>query len=245
MDPTKNKKYLEWLFKMRYTKNGDKYVMNKSFPSNIKAKVKEHLTWRENNSQRMTDDIKDINTFKDIKTFMDKMAEVALPSREDIKKQAKVVFEDDNWKVVIPLTFAASKLYGRNTKWCTTNASYFKQYTDAGKLYYIIDKVHNRKFGMSVTANGKINGNSLDNVHIFNNEDQTLRVSQLKQIYGKDISWITPIVSEYNHSISDRQIKATLEAAKRNLTSWRNSLKGYGLSNGEAKDLFKQLVDSI
>jgi hypothetical protein len=54
------------------------------------------------------------------------------------------VFEDDEWLLVRPLTYLASKKYGSNTKWCTTqsdNSEYFLKYTKKGVLIYCINKV--------------------------------------------------------------------------------------------------------
>jgi hypothetical protein len=53
-------------------------------------------------------------------------------------------YEDDEWLLVRPLTYLASKKYGSNTKWCTTqsdNPEYFLKYSKKGVLIYCINKV--------------------------------------------------------------------------------------------------------
>jgi hypothetical protein len=180
MDPTRNKKYLEWLFKMRYTKEGDKYVIKSEFPSRIAANVERYLRWREKNTQKMADDIKDINTFKGIKTFMDAMKPIAVLSREDVKKEVRVVFEDEKWKVISPLSFEASKVYGRGTKWCTTRNTYFKSYKSQGELYYIINKTTDRKYGLPICGRGY----GLTHETFYNNEDDGLQYYDVVRYEG-------------------------------------------------------------
>jgi hypothetical protein len=68
-----------------------------------------------------------------------------------MEKQVRIVFDNDEWLMVRPLTFAASKKYGSNTKWCTTqenNPDYFMKYSKRGVLIYCI----NKKSGYKVAA---------------------------------------------------------------------------------------------
>jgi hypothetical protein len=53
------------------------------------------------------------------------------------------VFEDDEWLVLRPLTFASSCKYGAATKWCTTATTephHFHRYWNRGALIYILNK---------------------------------------------------------------------------------------------------------
>lgn len=82
-----------------------------------------------------------------------------------------VVFENDEWLAVRPLTFEASKKYGAGTKWCTTsenNPHHFYRYSQSGILIYLYNKLNNRKFG----------------IH-FNMEDEKLRSHLGIQIYNE------------------------------------------------------------
>lgn len=82
-----------------------------------------------------------------------------------------VVFENDEWLAVRPLTFEASKKYGAGTKWCTTsenNPHHFYRYSQSGVLIYLYNKLNNRKFG----------------IH-FNMEDEKLRSHLGIQIYNE------------------------------------------------------------
>jgi hypothetical protein len=63
---------------------------------------------------------------------------------KDLENQIVKIFEDDEWLLVRPLTYLASRKYGANTKWCTTsegNPEYFTKYTTRGVLIYCINKI--------------------------------------------------------------------------------------------------------
>lgn len=65
----------------------------------------------------------------------------------DLNKEAKLVYEDADWEVWIPNTYAASCRLGQGTSWCTASTesdSYYNDYTDEGQLFININK-HNPK----------------------------------------------------------------------------------------------------
>jgi hypothetical protein len=65
-------------------------------------------------------------------------------------------FENDEWLVIRPLTYEASKKYGANTKWCTTSESdsaHFDRYSK-GVLVYCI----NKKINLKVAAYKDLSG---------------------------------------------------------------------------------------
>lgn len=64
------------------------------------------------------------------------------------KKEIHKIFEDDNYMIFKPLTYAASCSYGYQTKWCTAmvnDSAYFYNHS-RGILIYLIDKKQNKKF---------------------------------------------------------------------------------------------------
>jgi hypothetical protein len=75
------------------------------------------------------------------------------------------LFENDDFLLVIPLTFEASCKYGAGTKWCTTsrdNDDMFKKHNRMGSLGYIViknkelqDKLESSKFGMFINKPGE------------------------------------------------------------------------------------------
>lgn len=86
-------------------------------------------------------DVSTYQFFDDINNAVS-MAEIIVEGK-DLEKQVKLVYEDDEWLFVRPLTFNASKKYGANTKWCTTtesNPEYFTKYASRGVLIYCLNK---------------------------------------------------------------------------------------------------------
>jgi len=64
------------------------------------------------------------------------------------KKEIHNIFEDDNYMIFKPLTYASSCSYGYQTKWCTAminDPGYFYNHS-RGILIYLIDKKENKKF---------------------------------------------------------------------------------------------------
>ena len=86
-------------------------------------------------------DLSRYQSFDDVMVSLS-LAEMVL-DHKGLEKQVKIVFEDDEWLLVRPLTFLSSKKYGSNTKWCTTqesNPEYFMRYSKKGVLIYCINK---------------------------------------------------------------------------------------------------------
>jgi hypothetical protein len=68
---------------------------------------------------------------------------------KELEKQVIKLYETDFWLIVIPLSFEASKVYGANTKWCTTQERHWNDYKTKYKLIYIINKKSNVKYAVS------------------------------------------------------------------------------------------------
>jgi hypothetical protein len=54
--------------------------------------------------------------------------------------EAEVFHEDKDYLIVIPRALKASQFYAHNTEWCTKYPDNFKEYSEQGDLYIIIDK---------------------------------------------------------------------------------------------------------
>ena len=86
-------------------------------------------------------DLSKYQNFEDIINSLN-MAEL-IADQKELEKQVKVIFENDEWLLVRPLTFLSSKKYGSNTKWCTTSegtSDHFLRYTKKGVLIYCLNK---------------------------------------------------------------------------------------------------------
>ncbi|MEO6303928.1 MAG: hypothetical protein ABIP51_12230 [Bacteroidia bacterium] len=92
---------------------------------------------------------KDINaykTFNELKSIVDenKNKKTKSEMKTDIKmNEAKKIYEDDRYLVIMPLSKNASCTYGAGTKWCisATNENMWKNYTSRlVRFYFIFDK---------------------------------------------------------------------------------------------------------
>ena len=86
-------------------------------------------------------DLSKYSSFEEVLNSLS-IAEI-IANNKDLEKQMEVVYDDEEWLLVRPLTFASSKKYGANTKWCTTqesNPEYFIKYSSRGILIYCINK---------------------------------------------------------------------------------------------------------
>lgn len=125
-------KFLDWVGKNLETMN---------FSENL-IKVSNTLDRFEKISSNLTK--KDINQYKSIQELVDAIK--SWDNREKRQYEAvqggNLVYQDDRFYVVNPLTHEASCYYGRGTKWCTAAQTdvHFKNYNDDSKLFYIIDK---------------------------------------------------------------------------------------------------------
>jgi hypothetical protein len=109
-------------------------------------------------------DKKDISAYKGYHDLSEAVApHVGTKSKTEEKKgasdefvkngEASVVHDSPTTKVVIPHTEAASKHFGKNTKWCTAaehSRNYFEDYKPHGNLMYFLNKKKNEKHAIFV-----------------------------------------------------------------------------------------------
>lgn len=93
----------------------------------------------------------DISQYKSWDEMLDSVndAEEILKQKE-LEKQVIKLLDNDEYCVVIPLSYEASKMYGSNTKWCTTQETHWLTYINEYKLIYIIDRINNDKYAVSI-----------------------------------------------------------------------------------------------
>jgi len=86
----------------------------------------------------------DLMTYKTSKQILDEVAKIDEKLEEKrLEKEIVKLFDTDEWLVLKPLTYEASRKYGATTEWCTTNKNepkYFKQYTKDAILIYSMNK---------------------------------------------------------------------------------------------------------
>ena len=135
--------FVKWILKLYQNnswKEGDSYETKDLLTKFIKYKSKLPIEKR---------DINKYNSVSELYNLIQTLEGQGVKSQKDVKKEgAEVVYEDDEWKIIIPHTKEASCIYGANTKWCTAgkNSNMFKYYNDKGRLYININKVTGDKY---------------------------------------------------------------------------------------------------
>lgn len=148
-DPSETKKYFNWMVKqmVRKTDYPDSIITKvKNFDLNLNKITPENIKSVEGISDKAKQNPKDINNYEisDIEALLDYVPNIK--SRSDIKREGgDVIYEDDKWLVLSPLTQEASCQYGAGTKWCTAArvSNSYSEYTKQGILIYFIDKLRN------------------------------------------------------------------------------------------------------
>ena len=195
--PEKKTKYIETLLRlMKKTKNFDNYIVDIKEMLTKKLNISSSKLEKFTNFQIFlmwdfleTFDIDDLVEYQKFCDFnergliqsndlskyssFDEILSVTsiaeLKSQEkELEKQIKVIYTNEEWTVIRPLTGNSSMKYGSGTKWCTAstkNPDYFFRYSKRGILLYMI----NKKTGLKVAC-----FKSLDEEHEFsfwNQED--------------------------------------------------------------------------
>jgi hypothetical protein len=145
IDDTKTKKYIEHL--VRFTRN-----LSKDFESSIYSEMNYIMDNLKKFDELATNgmiETPDLNKYKKLSEVVRSIKEATLTkSIGKAKKEIKILYEDDNYMLFLPLSYDAASVYGRGTKWCVTQNEYFYRYSDRGVLAYFIEKNINRKIGL-------------------------------------------------------------------------------------------------
>ncbi len=191
MDPTKSNKYLPFMIKC--TAEWVEWINNELRNETFKEMF-EVIKDFEELSQRNLLDNKDIYSYESNQDIIEavKTAKEKITRSEVKKKETEVLYEDDRWLVVFPLSTRSSNLYGKATKWCVASedhnyGKYFKQYTENGVLVYVIDKsvkeseAKNNIFSKVAFHNDR---NKQDGVTIWDVIDSQMNVSNAMKVYS-------------------------------------------------------------
>lgn len=156
IDPTETYKYTEFLIKTLQKWFESKDIMLYMGIDFFGENNVETLNEFENHCKAKRIKNSDISTYVG---FEQMRVEVKLADdivkQKEFEKQTIKIYEEGQWLALIPLSFEASKLYGTNTKWCTTQEKYWNEYIKHSKLIYIINRSTNEKFAISSKKNSK------------------------------------------------------------------------------------------
>lgn len=151
LDPTKTYKYTEFLvkkFKEFYDDYDDWMIglgMEMMGSENMELLNEFEIHAKAN---RITNpDISQYEDFNEIGVAVEEADEKV--KMKELEKQVIKLYNSNEWSVVIPLSYESSKTYGVNTKWCTTQETYWNDYYKRYKLIYIQNKKTNEKYAVS------------------------------------------------------------------------------------------------
>jgi hypothetical protein len=150
IDPTDTYKYCEFLIKrlkLWYSNTDIQYGMGVDLFGDENVKTLNEFERHCNAKRIEKNDISSHTDFKSLEVEVKKAEEIV--RLKELEKQTKKLFENNEWLVLIPLSFEAAKLYGTNTKWCVTQERYWDDYIDNYKIIYVINRSTNDKYAIS------------------------------------------------------------------------------------------------
>jgi hypothetical protein len=143
-DPSGNKKYTQWMARQFAISQGIAKL------EDIESTLADYVSKFDklNRRKQLEAPFNDINRYKSITDFMDKMDEYDDPIDNKSSGTAETVHDGESVKVVIPKDQAAACAYGRQTRWCTAatqGTNYFEQYNRQGPMYILLPKQPTRQ----------------------------------------------------------------------------------------------------
>lgn len=100
--------------------------------------------------------VKDLSKYESFDDIQKQLSIVELRNiTKELENEVIKIYEDDEYILIKPLSWEASKKYGSNTKWCTASKydySQFERYSSRGILVYILNKKTGNKQAMFKTV---------------------------------------------------------------------------------------------
>jgi hypothetical protein len=202
-DPSKTNKYLP--FMVRSVKDWVDWI-NNEIQSQTFKEMFEIIQDFEDLSKRNLLDNKDIYSYESNQDIIKAVKEAKEKvTRSEVKKnETEVLFENERWLVLYPLTTRSSNLYGKGTKWCVSSedgnyGKYFKQYTSNGCLVFVIDKTvkeseyRSNDFAKVAFHNDR---SKKDGITLWDIKDNQVNISNAMKIYSSLGSEIIEVINE-------------------------------------------------
>jgi hypothetical protein len=187
-DPSKTNKYLPFMIKQ--TKSWVDELIGE-LKENIFKQMFEVIEDFHDLSEKNLLENKDIYSYENNQEIVDtiKLAKERVTKSQVKKLETIVLFEDDDFLVLQPLTTRSSNVYGKSTKWCVASEEndfkkYFKQYTKNGVLIYFIDKRVKEEETRSKPLSKVAFHNDLSNneLTIWDSKDVKLSTTQMMEL---------------------------------------------------------------
>jgi hypothetical protein len=147
VDPSDSYKYTEFLIKWFKEWYDDKLYLGIELIGEENVVVLNEFEKHSKCNRIEKKDIGQHKSFKSLKIEVEKADEIV--KLKELEKQTKKIYDDGDWLAIIPLSFEASKSYGSNTKWCTTQEDHWDRYIKNYKLIYLIQRSSDVKYAIS------------------------------------------------------------------------------------------------
>lgn len=125
---------------------------------------------------------------------------------EDLRQQktrsgrSRLLFENGEWIVVVPLDKDSSCFYGSETEWCSAkpfHSEYEDYFYDSDTtLVYFLNKKNGSKFAMTIDENNR------DNIEYFDNNNDTMKEENFKNRLG-DLDLQQIILDAVGHEVAN------------------------------------------
>jgi len=156
-DPTKNKKYANWLINEifntlkntseSFSPHSLKYIENNINEDGGKIRRNLRIFQLLKDRNKISGKEADINQYNSselfnlVKPYLDD-PEFLGTKKEVIMKESEILYDDNGWKIIKPETHRASCFWGSGTNWCTAvddgDPSTFESYKKDSPLYILI-----------------------------------------------------------------------------------------------------------
>jgi len=221
-DPTPNKQFVPWLVRL--------YAKDPTFKfEDVLSQVHPYLEkfYKLNMRKKIPSPRNDVNRYASFADFMGVMDEYEDPDKVELKDKGRAftLYDDENWRVIVPEDVHSACYYGQGTRWCTAATkgnNMFKYYNGIAPLLIAIPK-HPEHPGEKYQLHFGI---SIDDQPVKSDSDALDYASQSSDYAGYDWDEVADygdleIDFEYGQIMDERDDPVSLSAIQNRMdTSW-------------------------
>ena len=212
LDPTTTNKYVPYMLKLI-----EGYIedVRKDYEEKTLKDIRDLVHDFDDLAERNQIENKDIYAYDSLETLekIIKEGKSKITESQIKKSETTILYDDENYLVVRPLSVRSSRLYGATTKWCTASdrddySSHFTRYAGNGVLVYFINKKMDPKTNKTakLAFHNETDFNGANNITMWDVEDKSLSAGETMGIIGKIIPYnIYELIQ--NELINGKKIK--------------------------------------
>jgi len=220
-DPTPNKQYVQWIART-YLKDPHGQLEDV-----IDGHLWQYLTkfYKLVQRKKIPSPRNDINGYTNFGDFMGVLDEYPDPDKAELKDKGKAftLYDDANFRVIVPQDEPASCYYGQGSRWCTSGTkgnNMFKYYNSIAPILIVLPK-HPEYPGEKYQLHFGI---SIDDHPVKSDSD----VDDIVDEYTKDGYYPDEVELEYGQIMNERDDPVTLSYIKNRMdTSWDAMIYDY------------------